>query len=108
MSEWWRVLMQHCNTATRQRDKDTVYRQVLEPILAAKILIFADIGKLFVLFFLFARLFVSLSCAQFALPLSCARRYSRSKIQKNRDLFCILLAYSYLCSRFQGVPAGAG
>lgn len=20
MSEWWRVLMQHCNTATRQRD----------------------------------------------------------------------------------------
>ena len=44
--------MQHCNTATRQRDKDTVYRQVLEPILAAKILIFADIGKLFVLFFL--------------------------------------------------------
>jgi hypothetical protein len=29
----------------------------LEPILAAKILIFADIGKLFVLFFLFARLF---------------------------------------------------
>ena len=29
MSEWWRVLMQHCNTATRQRDKGMILAVVL-------------------------------------------------------------------------------
>jgi hypothetical protein len=28
------------------------------------------------------------------------RRYLRSKTKINRNLFCILLTYSYLCTRF--------
>ena len=33
MSEWWRVLMQHCNTATRQRDTSVMKKGIIPCLL---------------------------------------------------------------------------
>jgi hypothetical protein len=75
----------------------------LEPILAAKILIFADIGKLFVLFFLFARLFVPLSFARFALSLRlCLEGTHARKYKKNTFFFVFCSLIRTFAADFKG------